>query len=151
MADHRRIGLEHVTARPVDHFGGVATVAVHRTHGRDTSRLTHDLVVFAETGREVHDAGSVLGGDEVGGQDPEGSGRVGEPREQGRVAGTHEFGAPPRADPNGTLQFARVGLETRVGEDQGAPATLENRVVDVGPHREREVRRQRPGSGGPGE
>ena len=59
---------------------------------------SHDpLVVLAEAGREVHDAGALVGVDEVGGQHPERVGVVGEEREQRLVGAPDELGALDRA------------------------------------------------------
>ena len=98
VPDHERVGIEHLLADPVGHVRRVPAVLVHRDDGRDAGGVRHDLVVLAEAGSEVDDAGAVVGGDEVGGEDLErvaGAvlGRVREVVEQRAVA------APASSEP----------------------------------------------------
>ena len=83
--------------------------------------LHGDLVVLAEAGRHVDDAGAVLGRHEVAGEHLERVRRVGEEVEQRPVAATDELGALDRADPLGTGQLVGVGVEPRLGEDVALP------------------------------
>ena len=65
----------------------------------DAGRLARDLVVLAEGGGQVDDAGAVLGGDEVGGEDAEGVGVVREVREERARSGRPtELGARQARD-----------------------------------------------------
>ena len=90
--------------------------------------------------------------DEVAGEHLERVRRVGEEREQRRVAAADEVAALDacrRATAFGQLPL--VGREARLGEDVAHAVLLDHRVVDVGPDGEGEVGRQRPRRRRPGQ
>jgi len=70
-----------------------AVVDRHRVGDGDAVGLAHLLVLGAEAGGRVDDAGALGGVHEVAGQHPEGLGAVGEEVEQRDVAAAHQFSA----------------------------------------------------------
>ena len=126
-------------------------------HHRQALRPAQPDVVLSVGGCAVHDAGAVLDGHEVGRPHPADWSVGGEVVEQARVAHSFEVGAlHPLLD--GVFGVAQHRLDQGLGEDQGlavmrlriASGTGANEgVVDLGMHREGEVRRQCPGGGGP--
>ena len=97
----------------------------------------------------MDDARPLLGGDEVGGEHPEGPRGVGEEREEGPVAPAHQLGALQRPHPGGPGQLALVGSDGGLAQDVAHPVVLEHGVVDVGAHGQDQVGGQRPRCRGP--
>ena len=149
--DDERVGVEHVHAGPRLDLGRVAALRVHRHDRVDAVGVADVLVLLAVTGGQVDDAGAVLGRHEVRGQHPEGVGLVGEEREQRRVAPADELGALHGADPRGAGELPLVVAEPGLRQEVALPVLLHHRVVDVRTDGERQVRRQRPRRGRPGE
>ncbi len=112
--------------------------------GRDAVRLAEILVVLAERRRHMHHAGTVLGGHEVAAEHPERVRGVGQEVEQRRVRATDEFGAQHRADRLESVQLLRVRADPGRAQDHALAVTFEHGVGDVRPHRDRQVRWQRP-------
>ena len=65
-----RVGIEDLLAGPRRNIRCVAAVLVHRHDRRDPGGVGGDLVLLAETRRQVDDPGALLGGDVVGGRAP---------------------------------------------------------------------------------
>ncbi len=93
-------GLASKTCSPAHggDVGRVAAVLVHRHDRRDPDGVGDDLVLLAETGSQVDDAGALFGGDVVGGEHLEGIGGavhvgIGEEVEQRPVAPAGELAA----------------------------------------------------------
>ena len=77
---------------------GEARLRVHRVEHRQALGLADLAVDLAERGREVHDAGAVVGGDEVGRDDAPAVAVGGQPVERSLVAQADEVGDRDRAD-----------------------------------------------------
>ena len=105
----------------------------------------HRVVVLAEGGSDVDEAGAVLGGDEIADEDREAARlAVGEIEDRALVG--------DRADQLRALEFrqhlgllAEHPLDQRLGDDQNLVAELRPHVGDVGADRDRAVPRQCPG------
>ena len=146
------VGVEDVDAGPWGDLGGEAPGRVHGAHDGDVVLGAGVLVVLAEAGREVDDAGALLGGDEVGGDHLEGVGLVGEEREQRDVAVPDEVAAGEGGDDGAVTELALVGAEPGLGQHVAMAVVGRHLdVVDVGTDGEGEVGRQRPRRGRPGQ
>ena len=145
-------GLASKTCSPTQRrdLGGVAAVLVHRHERRDADGVAGDLVVLAEAGRHVDDAGALLGRHEVGAEDlerPLGAEAlgVGEEVEQRPVAGADELGAAHRRRPARRRRARRRRRRRRsAARTKRCAVVLDDGVVDVGADGEGEVGRQRP-------
>src|SRR5690606_16653785 len=148
--DDGLVGVEDVHAGVGRDLFGEAAGVVDGHDGLDAGGVGDELVLLAEGGGDVHDAGAVVGGDVVGGEHLVGVGAAGEEVERRAVAQAHEVGAPVAADDPGLLaEFAGVGGHAGFGEDVAGALGLDHGVVDLGVDGGGEVRRQRPGRGGP--
>ena len=76
---------------------------------------------------------------------------MGEEVEQRGVPPPHELIAADGADPVGVRQLGVVGGDGGLGQHVVEAVLLHHGVGDVGSHRQRQVRRQRPRRGGPGQ
>ena len=104
------------------------------------------VVVLAEGGGDVDEAGAVLGGDEVAGEDAEGvaRARVGELEDGAAVAAADQLGAGEAVEDLDSL--AEHLLDQRLGEDQGLAVDARARDVgDVGRDGDGDVAGQGPG------
>ena len=70
VLDETRIGVLHELTGVGRHRPVEAGRSIHRIENREALALADLAVDFTEGGRQVHDAGSVLDGDEVVGDDP---------------------------------------------------------------------------------
>ena len=123
-------------------------------HGQ-ALRLAEPVVVLAEAGGDVDDAGALAGGDEVGGHDAEGApvGEAGEVVEEGLVAQPEEI---VHGDGGHLGDLAVVPAEDAVHEGSGQDQPLpvgggDAHVVDVAAHGQGHVGGQGPRGRGPGE
>ena len=66
--DHRLGRLEHVQALEAGHLRGVGAVLGHRVRHLEAVACTQLEIVLAVAGGDVDEAGALLGGDEVAGQ-----------------------------------------------------------------------------------
>ena len=164
VLDDAAVGLEHVLAGPLDDVVGEATRVVDRHDHADAGFADHPLVVLAETGGHVHDAGALGGVDEVAGEDlecPFGAvvrlgrvdlGHVGEVREDRCVGAADEVGTLEGADLGGVLELLFVAADDGFAEQVARAVVVEHHgVVEFGADGECEVRGQGPRRGGPGE
>ena len=102
------------------------------------------VVVLAEGGSDVDQAGAVLGGDEVAGEDGEAAGlAVGELEDRALVAAADQVGAAQPLDDLDPL--AEHPLDQRLGEDQDLVLDPGLHVADIGGDGDRLVAGQRPG------
>ena len=155
VGDHVRVGVEDVLALVVGDLGGEAAAVVDRTHQHDAVRFAHPLVVLAEAGCHVDDAGTVVVGDEVAAEHDEAvlpAGEVGQQRlvgEPGQLrSGEGAEHLVVLAEVLGVaLERARADQHPGAGSSSGAD--LDHRVADVGAGRERQVGRQGPRRGRP--
>ena len=175
VCDEGRIGvLEELAGHRLD-LGHEAAVEPDPVHHRQTLRPAQPDVVLAVGRCAVHDAGAVLDGDEVGRPYPA-DGPVGrEVVEQARVAHPFKLGAlhtlldgvadisQHRSDERlgndeglvaggacGASGYGRARLEAGIGRAlAGSGGGAHEDVVDIGVHRQRQVRRQGPRGGGP--
>ena len=152
VADDLRVGVEDVQAGPPPDLVGEPSLVVNRDHpsDRDAGGLADDLVVLAETGSHVDDAGAVRGIHEVGAQDPEGVGPLGEEVEHRGEGSAHQVASGERAHLGGVLQLGGVAVNgVGAQHEHRAVGGLAQRVGDVGPDGKGEVRWQGPWSGRP--
>ena len=145
-----RIGSASLKNLPGDRLDLVHEAAVepHPVHHRQSLGAAQADIVFAVGRRAVHDAGAVLDGHEVGRPHLADGTVGGEVVEQARVAHSLEVGTL-HALADGVLGVPQHRAEQGFGEDQGLSARAHEGVVDIGMHREGEVRGQRPRRGGP--
>ena len=149
VVDDARVGVLDPQARELAHPLLEGAVELDGVDDGDALLLADAEVVLAERDRRVHDAGAVLGADEVGGHDrvalgPELVG--GDERERRLVAGAEHVAAVEAiGDPHA---LAEHRLDARLGEHV---AVLGAHVREVGRHRQCGVGEQRPRRGGPGE
>ena len=145
----QRVRVLYSHAIELLHIGEEVAGQVHGVRERDAERQAELQVVDAIERRRVHDAGSFLGGDEVGWHDVLGAAllrhRVGVDR---LVVEVDELAALHLLD---DLERAVEHAGARLGEDQELVALLHLHVVNIVVDRERDVAGQRPGCGGPGE
>ena len=141
---------------------GVLPVGVSTNVGRGPDRVEHrqalgvgDLAVdLAERGREVHDAGAVVDGDEVGGDDAR---RVGVVEREQRRTGAGSAGPTRSATATGptTAASSPSTSATRAARHHEVaprrPRAAHAHVLDVGADRGADVRHERPRRGGPHE
>ena len=154
--DDPLVGIKDVRPDVVADLSGVTPVLVHGTQGGDACFVRDILVVFAESGRQVHDACAVLGRNEVSGQHLPGvlgamEFGVREIVEQRRVPASDEVAALECVDTLGVAELCLMSPDEGVGHDVFLTITIEDRVVDVGPDCESQVRRQRPRRRRPGD
>ena len=123
ILDDVGVGVENVQTGPRRDFGGEAAVFVHRAHRGDPDRVARVLVVLTEAWSHVHDAGSVLGRDEVAAEYPERVGCVGEELEQRRVVPADQIATHDRLDVLGVGKLALVRGQARFGEDERTPSS----------------------------
>ncbi len=143
--DDAGVGVEDVDAGPRRHLGRVVAGGVHRADHGDVVLGAGVLVVLAEAGREVHDAGAVLGRDEVGGDDLERVRLLREEREQRRVPVADQITTLERGRHRRLTQLALVGAEAALGQHVALTVGVYHlRVVDVVADGERQVGGQRP-------
>src|SRR5690606_32272808 len=114
VGDDRPVRLEDLHPRVVGDLGGEAAAVVDGDDGADARGRGDRHVVLTEGGRLVDEAGAVLGGDVVGGEDrphplPEAL-AAGEVVEDGRVAAAGELRAGgARDDVTRLAELAGVG------------------------------------------
>ena len=148
--DDVRVGVEHGAPREGDDALVEGAVLLHRVlHGHAVA-LAELEVVLAEGERGMHDPRAVVGGHEVGLENGV--------RKRTEIVDVGEGRLVARA---GQLRALDLGLDLhalaehafdeRLGHDQGLVAHLRPHVGDVGRHRQRSVREQGPGRGGPAE
>ena len=150
------VGVEDVQALVVGDREGEPAVGADGHDRLDAVLVGELLVLLTEGGRDVHDAGAVVGGDVVGGEHDvrlRVALVVGERRGVG--APDQVAALEPLDDPLGGVvtELAGVGGQPRLGEQVALGAAgdvrLHDDVVDVGAHGHREVARQGPRRGGP--
>ncbi len=144
VGDEVRVGLLDQPAGPRADGVGEAPVGTDRVRGVEVVAARGGHVVLAEGGRDVDDAGAVVGRHEVGVHHPVGARQEGEGRV---VLPAQELGPGDQA--LGTSALAEHPLHQRLGQDQGLVAHLDGRVGDLWVDRGGLIGRQRPGRGGP--
>ena len=154
-AGDRRVGVLDELAGVLGHLVGEAAVGVDRADHGNAGALAEQMVVLAETGGDVDDAGAVIGGHEVGGHHPERAfvAQLREVAEQRFVAHGQELRDRLLGD-RGDLRLALAEHRVQAGAGQDQRFAVRGgdpHVVDVGAHGQRHVRRQRPRRGGPGQ
>ena len=88
----------------------------------------------------MHDAGAVIGGDEIPAQHLEGIVGVGEVGKRGKVAHTQKLRAGIRGEDLGVLpQFPGVGVEAGRGENIPVAPCGDHHVLHARVHRDRLV------------
>jgi hypothetical protein len=133
VLDDELVGLEDVDALVRGDLAGELPGAVDGDDRFDPGGVGDELVLLTEGGGDVDDAGAVLGGDVVGGEDLVGVLAAGEEVERRVVAQPDELRAAVAADDVGVLaEFAGVGGEAGLGEEVAAAFGLDDDVVDVG-------------------
>ena len=145
------VGLEHVLPGPLGDVGGEATAVVDRHHQPDAVFDADPLVVLAEAGSDVDHAGALVDLDEVGADDAERVGLVAEVGEQRLVGAADQVATLDRAGRRGAFQLGRVPLDGGLGEVVADPVLVHRLVGDVGADGQRQVGRQGPRCGGPGQ
>jgi hypothetical protein len=150
VADDLRVRVEHLQALVGRHPGVELAPGVHRDDDLDAGRVGDGLVLLTEGGGDVHDAGALVGADVVGGQHPVRVRPPGEEVERRGVAQLDQLGATQRAQ-HGRLLAQLAGVVPDPGRGQHVPLSvrLDQRVLDVRVHGERQVGRQRPRRRGP--
>ena len=170
VGDDRLVGVEDLEAGVVADLGGEAASVVHGDHGADAGLLADEHVVLTEGGGDVHQAGAVLGGDEVGADDRPAVGAgvralgavggVVEVVEDRVVATPHQLTALEAGQDLWCLaELTGVGLQARLAQDhvlagQRGPGVLghvDHHVVDVRADGHGEVGGQGPGRRRPDE
>ncbi len=126
---------------PRRHLAREVPRLVDRLEQREPLGLAGVVVVLAERGGHVHDAGAVLERDEIGADDAEGARRVLEEREARLVALADELAPLDRAE---DLLVAVEHAGERLGEYERLPLVSDAHVVVLRPHREGDVRNERP-------
>ncbi len=106
------VGVEHLLTRVGRDLAREPGPVVDRAHHGDARRLADVEVLLAEPRSQMHDAGALVGGDEVGPEHPERAGLVGEEREEGAVGATDQCRA-------GELR-QRLGVAEELGVGGGA-------------------------------
>ena len=144
--DDGGVGILHERAGVVRDFGGEATFGIHRTHDRQAVLAPQCVVVLAEAGGCVHDAGAVAGGDEARRAHPEGTafGMCREIRKQGFVSQTRETGPGKVSRTESGGNSFRQARDPVLGENVFLVLDAQPHVGDVGTDRERQVARQGP-------
>ncbi len=119
VADDLRVGVEDVLALVVRHRGVEAALGVDRRDRHDADGVGGRLVVLAVGRRHVHDAGAVLGGDEVAAQHLKSVGGVREVRERRQVAQAEQLLAGAGGQDLRVLpQLAGVGGQPRLRQHE---------------------------------
>src|SRR5664280_718828 len=145
-----RGGVEDVHPLEVRDLGRVAAAVVERRDDRDPLDLAGAEIILAVAGRGVHQAGAGIEGDVVGRDDHERLGALGQDgappgRERVPVRQAEECGPLGAA---GLPPLQPGGGEHRRGErrrhHQPAALSVNEHVLGVGVHRDREVGRDRP-------
>jgi hypothetical protein len=137
----------------VRHARVEACLRVERVHQLDARRAADAEVVFAVGRRQVHDARAVLRADERIGQHHEAARLLRKIRQQRFIPDADQrragqrFLYRERGPQLGVLGQARRREHVR----HAALRIARAHVLDLGPDAQREVARQRPGRGGPGE
>ena len=148
-----RVGVLHITPRVVRDVLREPALGVDGADPGHAVGRAGDGVVFAETRRDMHDAGAVLGAHVVGADHAERAfGRlVLEIREERGVTQSGEVGALIALQDLRHSVGLVIRMEPGLGQDELVVAVLHLHVVDVGTGREGHVRRQRPRRGRPGQ
>ena len=149
--DDRLVGVEDLYSLPRRNLGGEAARVVDRHDRGNVIGVAGLHVVFAEAGRHVHDAGPLFGIYEIRAQHAEGVFGVREEREERRVFPPHELVALEGAHSSRVGQLLLVLRDCGFAEDQVATVQLEDRVIELRPDGDCQVRGQRPGGRRPGE
>ena len=145
VPDDLRVGVEHVLPGVVGHGGVEPALGVDGRDGGDTGGLRGGHVVFAVGRGQMHQAGAVLGADEVGGQHLKRVGRVHEVRERRHVVGADQLGPGECGEHRRLLaELAGIGPHPGLGEHVAATVLLDHDVGDLGIDRHALIRRQRP-------
>jgi len=139
------------TARVVADLCGELALAIHRADSRYTGALERLVVVLAEAGGGVHDAGAVLGGHIGCRMDAEralglGFSKVGE---QWLVDGPYEGRALHAGNDLERSRVFIVSSDPCLGHDVAFCTVFDEDVVYIRADGQGQVGRQRPGGGGP--
>ena len=125
---------------------------VDGAHEGQAVALPGRVVVRAEGGRDVHDAGAVLRGDEVLEDDAPGPpGIVGNRHHLQRPRVAHALERTGIVFPHKARVLAQHPLDQVLRHDHAAPLRLRLGVGERGVERQRHVGGHRPGRGGPGQ
>ena len=119
VADDVRIGFEDILAGPLGDVVGESALVIdgHDPADGDIGGLAGHLIVLAEPGGHVDNAGAVAGIHEVSGEDPEGIGSVGEEVEQRGVGTSNQVAARAGPDFGGVLELGGVALGGGCADD----------------------------------
>ncbi len=155
IADDLGVGLEDVLAGVIGYLGGEAALVVDRHHQLDPGLVGDALIVLAEAGSDVDDAGAITGVDEVGAEYDKGIGVIGEVRHQRLVGAADKIRTRKAGRDHGVLaEFLGVATDGRLGQEQAGAVIVggsDGYVVDVRADGERQIRRERPWRGRPGQ
>ena len=138
------VGVEHERALPLLHLARVAAEVIDGAHEFDAVLLADLLVVFAKARRHVHDARAFCGVDELAAEHDEAVLAAREVREHRLIGAAHEVVALARAYLLEAFELLLVVGNGRCADHVAHVALLQDRVVDLGADRERQVARQRP-------
>ena len=156
VLDDHRVGVEHEHVLVRRHLAREAAAVVDGVDHADAGRVGDDLVLLAEGRGDVDDAGAVLGGDVVGGENLERVRMCTEEWEQRLVAAADKRTSLHRAHLGRVLELLCVRAHTGGREDVALGRSVGLRlghdgVVDVRVHGRGQVRRQRPRRRRPGQ
>ena len=149
--DDAGVGLEDLQAGEISHLAGKSPPVVDRAQHRDPGRFAGALVVLAEPGRHLDDAGALVHRDEVLPEDHERAGGGREVLEERSETAPDELGTFHRADDLRAGEHLVIGSEAAHSDHDAAAVQVEHRVLEVRPDGEGEVRRQGPRCRRPGE
>jgi len=146
----QRVGFLDADAAPGPNRVDEAALWVHGHQGRQVVLLARGQVVGAERGRDVHDAGAVLGADEIAGDGVAVVLIDRQERIQRLVVPSQQIAALDAAQQFGVRQvIAEHRLQPRLGQPQLVVVMLHQDVVDLLTDRHRHVAGQCPRGGGP--
>ncbi len=146
----RLVGVLEPLAAHQWEIGPEMPVVLHRIENRQTGSNRYPIIVAAERRRHMHDAGAVLGRDEITGDDTPGIGCAGELAHEieGRtIARADQFRALEGRDDLGGL--AQRGRDTVGGQNIARPLVRGTHIVDIRRHGQPGIGWDRPGRGGP--
>ena len=151
------VSIENLLALVIVDLGGKATALIHRHHGEDSLLVAHVHIVLAESGSGMHQASTILGGHKIRANHVVGLGAgslviraIHEVIEDGCVGTAHQIATLEAFDHLRLFaQLSRISGQSGLRDHKlfAGPLALggaNHQVVNLWPHRDGQVRRERP-------